>query len=221
MVMVGVQFSWSPRFKKVKLETGWRDHKMTALEVVLSSDLAELFHLKQCLVKDTNHQECPFYTLYNCQSLHGGQEMHQNVNHPTTLKKSRHVPLRDKYEGWKAADYKMLNVESTDEVIYDFHHDSTRSRGYVSCDLLDPVMLGDRVTSMMDSIPLQTTFFESRRSVRPGGYVYEPQHVKYYPLSTTVFQSVTFTIEDEQGRLLPLDSTGVTTISIQFRKKKS
>lgn len=218
IVMAGVEFSWNPSSKKVKLETGWRDHKMTCLEVSLSEDLAQLFQLTSHLGGETIKGQ-KWYTLFNCEALHGGREQHASGTHATTLKTSFHVPLPDEYEGWSAAGYKMLNVESLEEVIYDFHHDGTRSRGYVSCDLLDPIMLGDRVTPLMDSIPLQTTFFESQGSVRPGGYVYEPQHVKYYPLSTTVFQSITFTVEDEQGRLLPLDPEGVTTVSVQFRKK--
>ena len=205
LTMLGVEFSWNPSTKKVTLETGWKDRKLKSLAVTLSKDLAELFHLTDTagLRKDSTKT----YTLINSGKL---------VPNGSGL---YHVPLADEYEGWAQCCYGMLNVQSSQEVVYDFHHDETRARGYVTCSLLDPVVLGDRSTPLMDSIPLQTTFYESRGSVRPGGYVFEPQHVKYYPLSTTTFQSITFTVEDEQGRLLPLDPKGVTTVSVQFRKK--
>ena len=206
LTMLGVEFSWNPATKKVTLETGWKDRKLQSVQVTLSKDLAELFHLTETAGLRA-HPTDKTYTLTNNGKLEpNGSALY-------------HVPLADEYEGWAKCCYGMLNVQSSEEVVYDFHHDETRARGYMTCSLLDPVMLGDRTTPLMDSIPLQTTFYESRGSVRPGGYVFEPQHVKYYPLSTSTFQSITFTVEDEQGRLLPLDPEGVTTVSMHFRKR--
>ena len=116
LTMLGVEFSWNPATKKVTLETGWRDRKLTSLEVTLSIDLAELFHLTETAGLRV-HPKDKTYTLINSGKLDPkGSGLY-------------HVPLADEYEGWAQCCYGMLNVQSSKEVVYDFHHDATSGAG--------------------------------------------------------------------------------------------
>lgn len=94
------------------------------------------------------------------------------------------------------------------------------SNAYVTCSIVTPHHVGDREIPLIETIPLasvnQGTNGESK------DYVYEPTHVKYTPLGSTSFQTIQFTIEDEQRKLIPLlDDYGATTITLNYRQNKA
>ena len=100
-------------------------------------------------------------------------------------------------------------------------HDSTTKIPYgkvarVTCDLIKPEFVGDKALRMLDVVPLASA--SAGEHEQPKQYVFEPRHIKYYPLVKSSFQSVAFKVEDEEGETLPFVTNGVATYTLRFKK---
>lgn len=87
---------------------------------------------------------------------------------------------------------------------------------YIRCSLLNLQQVGNRRIPLLDIVPLSAASHGD--TSQPKQYVFEPKHVKYYPLLTNTFQNITFEVEDEHGAAIPFVSHGVTTITLRFQK---
>ena len=152
----------------------------------------------------------------------------QDVNEQTasyvTYNTQSTSPSGIQRHGWCEVD---LTAIGNIETFIDPVHGSVRSmatvtnlpletNAYITCSLVNPQHVGDRILPLMEVVPLMSTFVGY--STQPGRYVYEPKHVKYYSLASLNHQTIHFTIEDEEGRPPPFIDSGVTTLTLAFKK---
>ena len=89
------------------------------------------------------------------------------------------------------------------------------STAHITCSLLDPIKIGDIDQPLLDIVPLNENtdsngdFYD---------YVFEPKHLKYRSIGVSSFQTIDITVENDQGELLHLDNSGVSTFSLKFVK---
>ena len=88
---------------------------------------------------------------------------------------------------------------------------------YIICSLPAHQHVGDRELPLLEVVSLP--FAARGAGDQAKEHVYEPKHVKYHPLATQNYQTVQFTVQDEEGHELPLiPDQGATTISIRLEK---
>ena len=85
---------------------------------------------------------------------------------------------------------------------------------FLYCDLIQNEILGGAQTSLLRAIPLDT----STRSAICSKTFYKLQ---WKPINKKNFESITITLCDEGGQLMPFVSVGRTNLAVAFRRRKS
>lgn len=87
---------------------------------------------------------------------------------------------------------------------------------HLTCSLVNFQQIGDRRLPLMEVISMSSTSAGAAHQVKQ--YVFEPKHIKYYPLVKSTFQNITFEIKDEEGGSIPFVDDGIATITVRFKK---
>ena len=85
---------------------------------------------------------------------------------------------------------------------------------FLYCDLIQNEILGDAQTSLLRAIPLETN---SAAAITSKTF----NKLQWKRINKTNFQSITMSLCDERGHLMPFVSVGRTNLTLAFRRRNS